>query len=341
MDARFFDDLTNESGYVPEKPIAVPGARKPELWDPARYLPDSGLADAIKVALLLRKPLLLTGEPGTGKTELAYYLTWKLGHKDVQGNPDKPLLFEAKSNSTARDLFYTYDTLARFEDYQTGRGKETQHYLHFNALGEALIQANAHEGVKGLLTERFAHRGPRQSVVLIDEIDKAPRDFPNDILNEIDKAYFRVRELDHREVRAPRGMEPIIVITSNSEKNLPGPFLRRCVYYHIEFREDRLRAIVAARIKEFRKEDGRPAASPALDGALQLMGKLRSKEVGLHNRPATAELLDWLMAMLAEGLDVKRPLRDQKALAVATSLVTLLKDERDQLGQRTAMASYL
>lgn len=237
LNTDWFHDLTNEKKARAANPAELPKSRR-SGWKPEGYLPDPGLADALRVALVLRKPLLLTGEPGTGKTECAAYLAWKLGYGE-------PLAFEAKSVSEAKDLFYTYDTLGRFHAKEEGKAApDARTFIHFNALGEAILRTLAGDAVADVVPPGWEHGAPRQSVVLIDEIDKAPRDFPNDLLNEVDRLYFRIPELGNRIKRAAEGLEPVLVITSNSEKNLPPAFLRRCVYYHIPFPKERLETIV-------------------------------------------------------------------------------------------------
>ena len=313
----WFLDLANKDKVRPPVPARLPRTRRGD-WLPDGYLPDEGLADAIRVALLLRKPLLLTGEPGTGKTECASYLSWKLRYGE-------PLKFEAKSNSEARDLFYTYDTLGRFQA-KDGEGPrpDPRTFIYYNALGEAILQSQEQPKVAHVLPPQgWTHRGPAQSVVLIDEIDKAPRDFPNDLLNEIDRKYFKIPELRNDVVRASEEFEPVLVITSNSEKNLPAAFLRRCVYYHIPFPEGRLEQIVSARLPEFV-----PGESPLLKDAIGFFTYLRGV-AAVEKAPATAELLDWLLYLTQRGAKLDIGLREQEALVVP-SLVTLLKHERDQ-----------
>jgi MoxR-like ATPase len=218
------------------------------------YLPDAGLVDAVNVALILGKPLLLTGEPGTGKTSLAAYVASKLKR-------GRELRFQTKSTSIARDLFYYYDSLGHFHAAQIkeeGTRVDAAAYIKFHALGEAIIRAmepakvfEMLPNVKEMLPD-FELGAPRQSVVLIDEIDKAPRDFPNDLLHEIQDNCFEIPELGGKKFAAStdpdlQPIQPILIITSNSEKNLPDAFLRRCVYYNIPFpSEERLQDIVEA-----------------------------------------------------------------------------------------------
>jgi MoxR-like ATPase len=322
LTADWFLDLTNQKKARPDAPVELPATRR-RGWKPEGYLPDAGLADAIAVALILRKPVLLTGEPGTGKTECASYLAWKLKFGE------EPLVFEAKSTSEARDLFYTYDTLGRFHAAGTnGQAPDARGFIRYNALGEAILQTRKKADVEDVLPpDHWTHRGPCQSVVLIDEIDKAPRDFPNDLLNEIDRRFFRIPELDNRVVEADAKLDPVLVITSNSEKNLPAAFLRRCVYYHIPFPEGRLEEIVASRLPEFE-----PGKSVLLADAIQFFLYLRGGATAVEKPPATAELLDWLLYLVQRGASLGNRLRDQETL-VKPSLVTLLKNERDQKRQ--------
>ncbi len=308
----------------------LPGSRRARQTDPAGYLPDKGLVDAVNVALLLGQPLLLTGEPGTGKTQLAYSLAWELGF-------DVPLIFETKSSSTARDLFYGYDTLSRFHAAQTGEGSNASlDYLTWHALGIAILQSRPLTDVEQWLTKDFLYNGPRRSVVLIDEIDKAPRDFPNDLLNEVENLYFRVPELGNARIAASEEMRPILVLTSNSEKNLPEAFLRRCVYYNIPFPDrNRLTDIVMARVGSFENSD-----SPLLSEALELFIKLREPGSGLRKKPATAELIGWLITLNEMGAATSEPLKKNGSAALA-SLSTLLKSADDQETARRIVENWL
>ena len=322
-------DLGNQKKFRPKEPVIVPPALGVKTREPEGYIPDPGLVSAIRVALHLRKPLLLTGEPGTGKTDLAYYLSWKLGHKDLKGEPRKPLVFVAKSESTGQDLFYTYDTIGRFRDKSDSRPDID--FLTFNALGKAILWANPSE-IKKRLPEKFEYPGQQQSVVLIDEVDKASRDFPNDILDELDRRRFSVKEVPGEPFETPFGMDPIIVITSNLEKNLPGPFLRRCVFYHIPFPEDGLVEIAASRIQFFNSEEGKKSA--LMQSAVELFLRLRTPDLDLQKKPATGELLDWLLYLVRQakdpesGLQIGTPIWKRPDL-INGSLSALIKDRQD------------
>lgn len=274
-----------------EGPADLPVSLLERHTDPAGYLADAGLADAVNVALHLGQPLLLTGQPGTGKTQLAHSLAWELGF-------GKPLKFETKSTSVARDLFYTYDTLGRFHAVQAGRDSvEALDFITFNALGLAILRANPVDKVGRLLKEGRAEHRMQRSVVLIDEIDKAPRDFPNDLLNEVENMFFRIPELGNVTVTAEAEMRPILVLTSNSEKNLAEAFLRRCVFFDLPF-PDRETLV---RIVHSRMAEAITGQRELLDDALDVFQRLRDPTAGLLKRPSTGELLAWLQVLAARS----------------------------------------
>ena len=311
---------------------------------PEDYLmEDEDLRAAANTALVLGKPLLLTGEAGIGKSQFASWLALQL-------NLGKPLKFVVKSTTEARDLFYHYDTLARFHDaqvshltnlrvsvqqdvYSSNAGSIDPHrYLTYNALGKAILfslgKGVARENgfisdVMTQLMDEFPDK-PRRSVVLIDEIDKAPRDVPNDILDEIEHLSFTIRELGDSSPEANPNFRPVVIMTSNSERDLPKPFLRRCVYYHMTLPDDPqfLERIVEKRIgRRFQSSSHLPGQ------AVMLFHHLRTK-VGLHQKPGLAELLDFLSA-LADKASPDGQLQDAPNLA-ALIKSTLLKDRQDQ-----------
>lgn len=307
--------------------LPIPQSR--ELVRPEKYLADNGLIDAANVALMLGQPLLLTGEAGTGKTQFAYSLAWELGLSD-------PLKFETKSNSAARDLFYTYDALKRFQDVQSGlKPKNILPYLTYQALGQAILHTRKASENKGLVGNNFKQpKKPSRSVVLIDEIDKAPRDFPNDILNEIENMYFRIPEMGNVEIKANCDLPPIVIITSNSEKDLPDAFLRRCVYYNIPFpNKTRLEAIVLNRLEE--RVKGKDAF---VDNALDIFFALR-EEGGLRKNPSTAEMIGWMKVLKDMVPNAENPLAEGD-LALRT-LSNLIKTTVDQEKARDVVQKWL
>jgi MoxR-like ATPase len=210
---------------------------------------DPDLETAINMALAVGAPLLLTGEPGTGKTQVAYYLGWYFGIEVFD--------YPVKSTSTAEDMKYDFDAVA---------------YLH-----AAQHPASAK---KPLIREQFlqkkalwrAYEWEAPSVLLIDEIDKAPRDFPNDLLQELDKHEFHHPFYEKLMIR-PKSKPPIVVITSNAERRLPDPFLRRCIFHHIQLTQDLLQIIVKNRIGDFPHLD-----QATLDEAQTIFWELHSRK---------------------------------------------------------------
>ena len=306
------------SGQRHETAAELPVSQRSRLLKPENYIADPGLRDACNVALLLGQPLLLTGEPGTGKTQFAYNLAWELGF-------ESPLKFETKSDSIARDLFYTYDALKRFQDIQSGlSSNKVLDYITYQALGLAILRSRDPAEIKHLLSIDFPHSGRQRSVVLIDEIDKAPRDFPNDLLNEVEQLYFKIPEFGNVKVEVEPTLQPVVILTSNSEKDLPDAFLRRCIYYNIPFPNfERLANIIASHLGS-----NTDINNAFLQTALDLFYRLRSPENGLRKKPATAELLGWVVTLQRFGDSKENPLEDPQV--VFKTLSSLIKTADDQ-----------
>jgi len=265
------------------------------------YVATDELAAAVNAAVTLERPLLVKGEPGTGKTELARQVAQSLG---------APLLeWHIKSTTKAHQGLYEYDAVARLRDSQLGddRVHDVTNYIK-----------------KGKLWEAFTHE--TRPVLLIDEIDKADIEFPNDLLQELDRMEFHVYETGET-IRAD--VRPIVIITSNNEKELPDAFLRRCFFHFIAFPdEDTMERIVQVHFPNLK---GR-----LLNEALSTFFELRTVP-GLKKKPSTSELLDWLKLLLSEDVDpaVLRE-RDPRKL-IPPMHGALLKNEQDvQLFERLA-----
>lgn len=268
------------------------------------YIATDELAAAVNAAVTLERPLLVKGEPGTGKTELARQVAQAMG---------APLLeWNIKSTTKAQQGLYEYDAVARLRDSQLGddRVNDVRNYIR-----------------KGRLWEAFTHE--TRPVLLIDEIDKADIEFPNDLLQELDRMEFFVYETGEL-IRAD--VRPIVIITSNNEKELPDAFLRRCFFHFIAFPdEDTMERIVQVHFPDLK---GR-----LLSEALNVFFELRTVP-GLKKKPSTSELLDWLKLLLAEDIDpaVLRE-RDPRKL-IPPMHGALLKNEQDvQLFERLAFMS--
>lgn len=288
-----------------------------------KYIMSDALRNAVEVAIALEQPLLLTGEPGTGKTRLAYKVAADLAQQGSDFNfANEPLIFNTKTTSTARDLFYTYDALAHFQAANISKKGEisTAEFIELQALGRAIALTNP----TGQEDERFrANLGTeaRSSVVLIDEIDKAPRDFPNDILAEIERYEFQIKEQDNFTVRRAGQQRVVVIMTSNSEKNLPDAFLRRCVFYHIPFPDqEQLLAIAKTQLGE---------ATKYTDEVLRsLVDKFKQvRQQAVRKPPATAELVAWLRIL--EMRDIMSKATNEQNEFLRDHLSVLVKTKED------------
>jgi MoxR-like ATPase len=253
----------------------------------ADYIASKPLMEIVNVAVNLAKPLVIKGEPGTGKTLLAHSISEALNKK--------LLIWNIKSTTKARDGLYVYDTVQRLNDarFKDKDISDIRAYIKMGRLGQA-----------------FA--ADEQVVLLIDEIDKADIEFPNDLLNELDEMSFHITELNE-EVAAKQ--RPIVIITSNSEKELPDAFLRRCIFYYIEFPdEEMMERIIRVHYPDIQDKVVREC--------IKKFYWIRQVD-GLRKKPSTSELLDWIKALAMGGVNVDRIASELPFLG------TLLKTEQD------------
>ena len=254
----------------------------------SKYIADESLQNAVNVAIALEKPLLIKGEPGTGKTLLA---------KSIAEALNKPIfIWNIKSTTKAQEGLYIYDTVKRLNDARFGDKdiSDIRQYIRFGPLGQAFLC-------------------DEKAVLLIDEIDKADIEFPNDLLHELDEMSFYIYETDEY-IHAKH--RPIVIITSNSEKELPDAFLRRCIFHYIEFPTPELMAeIVKVHFPDIDKK--------LLNQALDVFYKLREID-DLRKKPSTSELIDWIRVLMVSGVKI-----DKKDFPHIPFLGTLIKNEQD------------
>ena len=260
------------------------------------YITSPELSHAVNVSVAIQRPLLIRGEPGTGKTLLA---------QAIAENLDLELMtWNVKSTSKAAEGLYVYDTVQRLQDSRFGDHdvSDIRQYIKFGPLGRALTS-------------------DRQVVLLIDEIDKADLEFPNDLLHELDLMEFTVTETGDRHTAKQR---PIVIITSNAEKELPDPFLRRCIFHFIEFPDVELMARIVR------------VHHPKIGDALVEQCRARFywlREIkGLRKRPSTSELVDWIGALLAAGIQPGHLAKEMPFLGA------LVKKEEDAEAAAKALA---
>jgi MoxR-like ATPase len=293
----------------------------------SQYIPSPELTNAVGVAYKLAMPLLLTGEPGCGKTQCAFW---------IQGDAYKGvfshlLRFDVKTTSAARDLFYRYDAIRHFRDAQK-KNVNVLDYIHFTALGQAIL----------------ASANGQRCVVLIDEVDKAPRDFPNDLLYEVENLKFRIEEATLEEIQSYKkwgdklelknlgitqpafdkdgvfqcaddvNLRPFLLLTSNSEKNLPDAFMRRCAYFHLVFpKKEILNDILSG-------QKWKLASATYQNALVDTFIKIRETQ-GLRKNPGISEMLNWLHYLSFVDDQTK------DALKQAASLLAKNKEDNTQL----------
>jgi len=257
------------------------------------YVATDDLTTAVNAAVALERPLLVKGEPGTGKTVLAQEVAKGLGAPLIE--------WHVKSTTKAQQGLYEYDAVARLRDSQLGdeRATDVANYIK-----------------RGKLWEAFT--APERPVLLIDEIDKADIEFPNDLLQELDRMEFYVYETGET-VKAER--RPIVVITSNNEKELPDAFLRRCFFHFIKFPDaETMKEIVDVHFPDIKQR--------LVADALKTFYALRDTP-GLKKKPSTSELLDWLKLLLAEDVDLETLREKDPRKAIPPLHGALLKNEQD------------
>lgn len=264
------------------------------------YITTEDLEMAVNAAINLEKPLLIKGEPGTGKTELAKQVAIKLGLNLIEWN--------IKSTTKAHQGLYEYDAVSRLRDSQLGDEKVSDIKNYIN---------------KGTIWSAFSSE--ERTVLLIDEIDKADIEFPNDLLHELDKMKFLVNETG--EIISAK-KRPIVIITSNNEKELPDAFLRRCFFHYIQFPDqETLSKIINVHFPSIKKN--------LLQSALEIFFDIREVP-GLKKKPSTSEILDWIKLLLVEDISVSELKKDPKDM-LPILYGSLLKNEQDvQLFEKLA-----
>lgn len=234
------------------------------------YVASEELLRAANIAMVLQKPLLIKGEPGTGKTMLAEAISQALGKKLI--------IWNIKSTTKAQDGLYMYDTIQRLYDGQFGEEgvDDIAHYIKLGKLGEAF-------------------ESDKQVILLIDEIDKADLEFPNDLLWELDQMEFYIHETK-RTVKAKQ--RPIVIITSNAEKELPDAFLRRCIFHYIDFPDETL-------MEEIVRTHYPDVEEHLLKNAMDVFYRIRTIR-DIRKKPSTSELIDWINALQIGGISADR-----------------------------------
>jgi MoxR-like ATPase len=318
--------------YQPDRPSTpVSHAPLPRFstarLSPADYVPDAAIVNAVNVALVLRKPLLVAGEPGVGKSTLAYHIALLLNLRFFA--------FYTKSTSSAQDLLYTYDVVQRLRDAQAVKPTDDPgRYVTLGPLGQAIYDVRNNMDLRIGPREEPEHTigDSKIAVLLINEIDKGPRDFANDFLQELEFLSFTIKEANDLVITAQPEFAPIVIITTNSERVLPDTLLRRCIFHTILFpSEAHLVEILRRRLVWFdnwRAQEG--------ELALRFFQEIRAAPQ-IQKRPGISELFDW--THLLAGPDHFSARNQYEKFA--SSLPALIKTEQDLAYTRHLLDEFL
>lgn len=321
----------------------VSSALTPSAFDHQSYIASEQIVEAVNTSLSLGKPLLVSGAPGAGKTRLAYWVAWRLGLWRTAKEPSpfgcaepEVFRFDVKSTTKGDDLLYHYDAIGHFRA-STITGPSDQEkipvrdFIELRELGWGIAMAGGLDEatfgseVHGLLLDKLPEDAPRRTVVLVDEIDKAPKDVPNDLLRALDEMTFKIPELGRTaEVRGDREIRPLVIITTNNERALPEAFLRRCCFLHIDFPgPEQMRRIVASQLRA-----GWSDSTLASD-AIRLVLALRSDDFSVRKQPGVSDLLDYLFSLRSRGATADSSL-GTLTYARSEAVTVLSKDYADR-----------
>lgn len=310
--------------------------------DIASYDPSPALKTAIDMAISLGRPLLLTGKPGTGKTQFAH---WYATNKENKNDFNEVFQFNTKSTSVYNDLFYEYDAVSHFRNKDGD--KHVTDFITLTALGKAIVCVKGFKNIEDERLKKIAANSDineekikEKSIVLIDEIDKAPRDFPNDLLHEIENLSFTIKEASPSikvSLDDSQKEKIIVILSSNDEKNLPDAFLRRCLFHYIEFPKDKELAQIIAKklsLKKLNEEEITKINEiqnleeidtikdfEGLSDKIRLFFQIFNND-NIDKKPYTSECIDWLNYLHKNSL-LNKPMAD----CVHTLSILLKKDE--------------